>query len=188
MSDSSTPESGKRSVHQSLLGDTALPIAPSAHPGDDHVPIDSWKPSTPVTIFEFLPSTKPWSTNDDRKIHHYERAARIKAWKVDTKLAYLAHVNHNNLERALPPGIVRLHIPFRDRRKRDPHNYCGTVLKAVIDGLVLAGAWPDDTPEWVGHREPLLYTSTTKKSTMCWVQIVHPNGWVIKDGKWRMHQ
>lgn len=28
-------------------------------------------------------------------------------------------------------------------------NYVSTVGKALIDGLVRGGLWPDDTPEWV---------------------------------------
>ena len=30
-------------------------------------------------------------------------------------------------------------------------------MKAVIDGLVYAGAWEDDTPEYVEHLSPALY-------------------------------
>lgn len=42
-----------------------------------------------------------------------------------------------------------------DRRRRDPHNFAPT-LKHVIDGLVDAGLWPDDTPEYVRTLEPAL--------------------------------
>lgn len=40
-------------------------------------------------------------------------------------------------------------LPFRTAGRRDAHNYTGTVVKAVVDGLVRAGIVPDDTPEWV---------------------------------------
>jgi Holliday junction resolvase RusA-like endonuclease len=60
-------------------------------------------------------------------------------------------------KRALEPALVRVHIPFTQNRRRDPHNYCGTVVKAIIDGLVKAGAWEDDTPEYVEHLSPVLY-------------------------------
>jgi hypothetical protein len=56
----------------------------------------------------------------------------------------------------IPPSIVRVTIPFTQHRRRDPHNYVGTVVKWIIDGLVYAGAWPDDTPEWVEVLEPVL--------------------------------
>jgi hypothetical protein len=56
----------------------------------------------------------------------------------------------------LPPSIVTASIPFDVQRRRDPHNYVGTCLKAMVDGLVLAGCWPDDTTGFVRVLEPLL--------------------------------
>lgn len=107
---------------------------------------------------EFPVPAKPWSTNQDRNLNPYERAGRIKQWKGATRLVYWQAHSLKGLEAYFGgPGLVRVHIPFSQKRKRDPHNYCGTVVKAVIDGLVMAGAWPDDTPEHVGHREPVLY-------------------------------
>lgn len=86
---------------------------------------------------------------------HPQERHRIKDhWKQTARFHYRSVTANGS--RSLPPGIVQVHIPFKAKRRRDPHNYCGTVLKAIIDGLVVAGAWPDDTPEWVGHREPIL--------------------------------
>lgn len=96
----------------------------------------------------FPPPAKIWSTNE--RVHHYERAELTREWKGAARLLSARYRN-------LPPGVVQIWLPFKDKRRRDPHNYCGTVLKAIIDGLVLAGCWPDDTPEWVGHREPVIY-------------------------------
>ena len=107
--------------------------------------------------FEFTLPDRIWSTNDERNMHFSQRHELVKAWKGATRMNYLAYRNKREIPPRLAPGIVQLAIPVRDRRKRDPHNYCGTVLKAVIDGLVLAEVWPDDTPEYVGHREPVLY-------------------------------
>lgn len=98
--------------------------------------------------FEFPPPAKAWSTND--RIHHMQRAEYTRHWKGAARLLAGRYGPQ-------PPGIVQIWIPFKDKRRRDPHNYCGTVLKAVIDGLVMAGLWPDDTPEYVGHREPIVY-------------------------------
>lgn len=53
------------------------------------------------------------------------------------------------------PCRVVVTLPVVDRRRRDPHNYAPTV-KAVVDGLVDAKLWPDDTPEWVSVSEPVL--------------------------------
>lgn len=91
---------------------------------------------------------RAWSTNE--RIHHMQRAELTRQWKGAARLLAARYKNQ-------PPGIVQIWIPFNDKRRRDPHNYCGTVLKAIIDGLVMAGVWPDDTPEWVGHREPIIY-------------------------------
>lgn len=137
--------------------------------------------SNPTTLFSFPPSVKAWSTNQDRTTNPYLRAERIKAWKIDAKLAYTQLCNSAGSERQLPPGIVTIAIPFDKKRRRDPHNYCGTVLKAIIDGLVLAKAWPDDTPEYVGHREPKLYVGMA-----CWVRIEHPPNFILTNGVWKL--
>lgn len=115
-----------------------------------------------VLTFTIRPTEAPWSTNDERKMNRYARAAKVKAWKEDTQSAWLTvkqagardypRVRTEEGE-SFAPSVVRLHIGFAKKRRRDPHNYCGTVLKSVIDGLVAAGCWPDDTPDWVGHRE-----------------------------------
>ena len=47
-------------------------------------------------------------------------------------------------------------LPFRDNRKRDPHNYVGSVVKAMIDQLVHDGLWPDDDPRYIRILEPKL--------------------------------
>lgn len=92
-------------------------------------------------------------------MNHHERHRYVRAWQIAARQgwqlfgprdlrAYMRDGHH------ISPGIVQVDIPFAQKRRRDPHNYCGTVLKAVIDGLVKEGLWPDDTPDWVGHREP----------------------------------
>lgn len=37
-------------------------------------------------------------------------------------------------------------LDVRGNRRRDPHNYHAT-MKPIVDRLVQAGLWPDDTPE-----------------------------------------
>lgn len=58
--------------------------------------------------------------------------------------------------RSQPPSdvLVRLPIPA-DGRRRDPINYALTV-KWIVDALVKAGLWPDDTPEFVSQHVPTL--------------------------------
>lgn len=116
---------------------------------------------TALTIRLRIDTTEwAWSTNDDRKINKHERHRLIQTWKEAARLAMRSWLNtHPDVSRPLPFAVVQVVIPFDKRRRRDPHNWCGTVLKAVVDGMVKAGAWPDDTPEWVGHREPVLYVT-----------------------------
>ena len=54
------------------------------------------------------------------------------------------------------PTRVQVTLTFPTQRRRDPHNYVGTVCKAIVDGLVHAHVWPDDTAEWVTVTEPEL--------------------------------
>ncbi len=114
---------------------------------------------------EFPLPDKIWSTNQDRNYSPHTRHRLIQNWKETTGWAWKASGirktfcvgGQHNLCCHLSPKIVHVKIPVKDSRRRDPHNYCGTVVKAVIDGLVNVGVWPDDTPEYVGHREPELY-------------------------------
>lgn len=104
----------------------------------------------------FAAPAKPWSTNEDRTMHFAKRAERIAEWKDAAMLHFISHCNKNKLTKAQRPSLVWITIPFKQKRRRDPHNYCGTVVKAIIDGLVRGGAWDDDTVEYVRHVEPTL--------------------------------
>lgn len=106
---------------------------------------------------ELLGECEPWSINVERKEHYMVRAQRAAMWKNTAYMTLRSWRARENYWRHFPFTVVCLEIPFkRAKQRRDPHNYCSTVLKAVIDGLLAATAWPDDTPEWVGHREPRL--------------------------------
>lgn len=153
-------------------------LIPSSVSGStDNEQIDS----SPSLLFGFHPPTTPWSTNQDRNLHHNERYQTIQAWKVAAKLAYRSVVNKEGLPAARVPGIVHVSIPFGVNRRRDPHNYCGTVVKAIIDGLVLGGAWPDDTPEYVTHLEPEL-----RVGNRVIVTILAASTYVLDDNGWRV--
>lgn len=60
--------------------------------------------------------------------------------------------------RRLGPSEVFTSLPVPDRRRRDPINFAATV-KRIVDGITNAGAWPDDTPEWVTQHMPHLRTT-----------------------------
>jgi hypothetical protein len=126
-----------------------------------------------------------WSTNEDRSISPYKRAEMVALWKQASFLAIRKYRMHHPEDfdrqklivrgRVSPRGdkiavfadvlpgkwIITAVIVFDTNRKRDPHNSCGTVLKACIDGLVEARAFPDDTPPYIGHREPILLKDPT---------------------------
>jgi hypothetical protein len=53
------------------------------------------------------------------------------------------------------PADIHVVLPFPQTRRRDPINFAKTV-KHIVDGLVLAGAWPDDTPDYVTQNIPSL--------------------------------
>lgn len=85
------------------------------------------------------------------RYHWRERAARTEAWR---KAAYIGATRLGTpAQRRQPPSAVLCEFPVRDRRTKDPHNLAPTV-KAIIDGLVDAGVWPDDNPEWVTVVDP----------------------------------
>lgn len=93
-----------------------------------------------------FPPPAPLLTMNDR-LHWRQRAAIVKAWRHAAAL-YAPNGTHYH-----PLSTVSIIIDVPDRRRRDPHNWYPT-LKACIDGLVDAGCWPDDTPDWVRTSEP----------------------------------
>lgn len=108
----------------------------------------------------FLPPARLMSMND--RDHWRAKAKMTKLWRAAAHGAVA--LDHPGASQWLgtgqsrAPSIVHIVFPVRDRRRRDPHNYYPTV-KAIVDGLVDAGVWPDDTPEWVTTTEPTLTTS-----------------------------
>lgn len=94
----------------------------------------------------------PMSENEVR--HWAAKARRLKPWREAVAAAWSDSQGwHVIKERRCR---VEVALPFRVQRRRDPHNYVGTVCKALVDELVKQGAWPDDTPEWVTVPEPTL--------------------------------
>lgn len=114
---------------------------------------------------EFLPPDRLLSLND--RLHWAPQRQRARAWRL-TAYATATELRQYPHRLPLAPSIVTVHLPVPDRRRRDPHNYFPTV-KPVIDGLVDAGLWPDDTPEWVTTTEPHLVTGTPLTSVR-----IHP--------------
>lgn len=97
-----------------------------------------------------FPAPGPLMSLNDRT-HWAARARTTKAWRrTAARAAWRIRPPRHQ-----PRSTVAVELPVRDRRRRDPHNYTPT-LKAIVDGLVDAGLWPDDTPDHVHTLEPTL--------------------------------
>ena len=100
----------------------------------------------------------------NQRLHWSKQRRHARLWR---RAAWAAAVDQVPVQRViarqLPPCTVTVHLPVHDRRRRDPHNYF-PVVKAVVDGLVDAKLWPDDTPDWVTTTEPRLRLAATGDS------------------------
>jgi len=103
-------------------------------------------PATPISMNQ----GDTWSVRRD-----------AAAWRDRAYYAWCHHwPNTGPSGRNLPPSAVHTALPFPTNRRRDPINYAKTV-KHIVDGLTQAGAWPDDTPNWVTQHIPTLHPGTT---------------------------
>ena len=107
----------------------------------------SAKPPRATKLTIVRPTT--YMTMNDRD-HWRAKAAKVKRWRWHT--AYVAR-GLFHLAGPRTPSALSFVFEVPDRRRRDPHNYYPTI-KAIVDGLVDAGLWPDDTPEYVSTTEP----------------------------------
>lgn len=119
-----------------------MPVIPQAH-----VDLSFTAPTEPLSQNQAIGahwgavkrSLEPWGT---------AAWAAARNWRIRARRG--PHAGHQH------PITVQVVIPFRVGRRRDPHNYTSTVVKAVVDGLVRAQIIPDDTPNWVTVLDPLL--------------------------------
>lgn len=104
-------------------------------------------------VIRFRPPCPPWSEN---KTLHWAQRSRMKRMWRETARDYGA-LARGRVYRAPEFGVnVQVTIPFTRGGRRDPHNYTGTVVKSIIDGLTDAGYWPDDGATWVTVLDPIL--------------------------------
>ncbi len=115
-------------------------------------------------IFEFKAPTRPWSINAERKHHWGWRAAKAKLWR---EAAFYAWKKQRPKDWEQKPCRIEAVLPVRDSRRRDASNYFGAI-KGLVDGLVDAGCWPDDTAEWVTINQPEL---VVRKSGLVTVRL-----------------
>lgn len=100
-----------------------------------------------------VPPTPPLSLNRERSLHWAARRRQTDPWKTAT--FWLAKQARLPAAVAGQRTAVTVVLPVRGHYRRDPANYYPTV-KAVVDGLVAAGVWPDDTPDYVTVAEPIV--------------------------------
>lgn len=105
-------------------------------------------------VLEFPAPAEPLSMND-KDNRGFGRAKQ--AWRDTAYFRWIeAFPGKGPSERRAPsPAEVFMTIPFATNRERDPINWARTV-KACVDGITLAGAWPKDTPEYVTQHIPTL--------------------------------
>ena len=111
---------------------------------------------TPIVI-TFTPPTKPISVNQLQGKHWTAASVAKNKWVNEGVKAGLEHTDDFDAFRGHRIEIT-VAIPFPDKRRRDPHNYTGSVVKALTDGFTRSGALvPDDNQTWVSIQDPVLY-------------------------------
>lgn len=98
------------------------------------------------------------SLND--RDHHMVRANLTADWRTAAGWAATA-AGRTPSERAHPPCLIEVSFPVtRVTQRRDPSNWMPTV-KAIVDGLVDAGFFPDDDSAHVKILEPTVHYATS---------------------------
>lgn len=104
-----------------------------------------------MDVIEFTRPARLMSLNDR---HHWTtRRTLTKAWRKAAWAAAVEQLGPSPSARWRRASIVAVQLPVARGARRDPHNYVATV-KPIVDGLVDAGVWPDDTPSFVRTVEP----------------------------------
>jgi hypothetical protein len=119
----------------------------------------------------FPAPNRPLSINEANSMRHWAaKKRRLDPWKEATQWAWKGAASYQWIVKG-KPTLVEIELPFKEVRRRDPHNYTGTIMKTVVDALVTKkkageviwdGAWPDDTPEWVETAEPIIVQGGTE--------------------------
>lgn len=113
--------------------------------------------SETVLGLTFHQPSLPLSTNRSNSMHWAARERLLKPWlEMAWWLSSMEVRRHYPIPWVPVPVSIHLELEFRTATRRDPHNYVGTNVKAVVDGLVRGGLIPDDTPEWATIVEPTL--------------------------------
>lgn len=117
------------------------------------MPLNRWDVTDTILTVRFRAPTHPLSVND---VSHWAgKYGQCKAWR---DVAHMLGLVLVRASRDWVPiqGAVRVTLPFPTRNSRDPHNYTGSTVKAVVDGLVKGGVFIDDTSDHVTVEDPVL--------------------------------
>lgn len=110
-----------------------------------------------MILIEFAPPDKLLSLNDH--VHWRVQRQREGLWRETAWAHALKQIKPS--ERPQRRSLVHVTLPVRSMStRRDPHNFFATV-KPIVDGLVHAGLWPDDTAEFVKTDEPSFWTASS---------------------------
>lgn len=103
-------------------------------------------------VIQFDAPAEAMTMNNDKG--RRDTIAKKMAWRDAAYYAWVEKFPGSGPSgRRIPPCDVFVAFPVAGNRRRDPHNWYPTI-KAVVDGITRAGAWPDDTPEFVTTHEP----------------------------------
>ncbi len=110
-----------------------------------------------VGFFRFHAPAPLLSVNRAFRQHGARTGSQLAPWRDLARVATRHARNLHILPRPLPHTTVHVALPHSRPAHADPHNYTGTVVKALVDGLVAGGCWPDDTARWVAVADPTLH-------------------------------
>ena len=110
------------------------------------------RPTEPLASFTLGAPAERLTMN--KRYHWTLRARLTKQWRLAGFVAATNWFHQSNTSRPLHPCAILVTFGVPDRRRRDPHHTAPTV-KAIVDGLVDAGFWRDDTPDHVVVLDPM---------------------------------
>lgn len=120
-----------------------------------------------------LPYERPPLSLNDRGQTRGARAARSAvAARIKADTAHLARKAQIGSHDAIH---VRLHYRPKNRIRRDADNLVAT-LKPAIDGLVVAGVVPDDSPQYLDWSAPRIHEPSDDRTPLLWLVVTIDQG------------
>lgn len=118
--------------------------------------------------FAFVAPAERLSLNS--RVHWGKRFRLNTAWKLAAWLHAMDIANRCKLRKPLGPSRVHVEFVVAQRRRRDADNAMACV-KPILDGLVAAGWFPDDSTE---HVQPSVSFTVDPKNASWVVVTVTP--------------